>query len=290
MLSIEAEKEIAFLRGWRNECLRVFYDRLICDPDRVLVEEQFQTIVQQHFPSLSSSIIQNPLLYAIASPSLLASFSIFLQEETNQFREVKDFEEARERFEKALEAHNQKEKPMRLVLFDYAVDRLTRILRTLRLPRVSFSFLNFVHDFNQGHALLVGIGGLGKKSLARLAAFVCQCSVFEITLTRGYGEQDFKEDLKKLHILLGIENQKVKLPITSSKTSFPDFLPFRRRSCRRRKFSRNDEQFVDNWNRPVLVRRLGEGNFDPTYSRRARERQRSAYQGTLLGSLFGSLS
>ena len=57
----------------------------------------------------------------------------------------------------------------------------------------------------------MGIGGLGKKSLARLAAFACDCEVFEITLTRGYGEFEFKEDLKKLYSLLGVDNKKVTL-------------------------------------------------------------------------------
>ena len=84
---------------------------------------------------------------------------------------------------------------MNLVLFDDALEHLTRIHRVIRM--------------DQGHALLVGVGGSGRQSLARLAAFAAGCEVFEITLSRGYGEEEFREDLKQLYNKLGIENKKV---------------------------------------------------------------------------------
>lgn len=122
-----------------------------------------------------------------------------------------DFGTVKEWFEEVLEAYNQNLKSMNIVLFNYALDHLLRICRTLRLPRVSdsHSFVRFIMCF-QGHCLLVGVGGSGKKSLTRLAAFTCGYEVFEITLTRGYGEVEFKEDLKKLYQLLGVDNKKVK--------------------------------------------------------------------------------
>lgn len=46
--------------------------------------------------------------------------------------------------------------------------------------------------------MLIGVGGCGKHSIARLAAFAAGCEVFEITLSRGYNENAFKEDLKLL--------------------------------------------------------------------------------------------
>lgn len=46
--------------------------------------------------------------------------------------------------------------------------------------------------------MLIGVGGCGKHSVARLAAFAAGCEVFEITLSRGYNETSFKEDLKLL--------------------------------------------------------------------------------------------
>ncbi len=94
-----------------------------------------------------------------------------------------------------LEEYNESHKPMNLVLFDDALEHLTRIHRVIRM--------------DQGHALLVGVGGSGRQSLARLAAYAAGCEVFEITLSRGYGEEEFREDLKQLYNKLGIENKKV---------------------------------------------------------------------------------
>ena len=82
---------------------------------------------------------------------------------------------------------------MNLVLFDDALEHLTRIHRVIRM--------------SQGHALLVGVGGSGKQSLTRLAAFAAGAEVFEITLSRGYDESNFRDDLKILYQKLGIENK-----------------------------------------------------------------------------------
>lgn len=50
----------------------------------------------------------------------------------------------------------------------------------------------------RGHLLIIGVGGSGKHSIVRLAAFAAGCDVFEIILSRGYNEIAFKDDLKVL--------------------------------------------------------------------------------------------
>jgi len=62
-----------------------------------------------------------------------------------------------------LEEYNDKHTPMNLVLFDAALDHLTRLHRVLRM--------------SHGHAMLVGVGGSGKQCVCRLAAFTAQCEV-----------------------------------------------------------------------------------------------------------------
>lgn len=47
-----------------------------------------------------------------------------------------------------------------------------------------------------GNALLVGVGGSGKQSLCRLAAFLSTLEVFQITLRKGYGISDLKVDAR----------------------------------------------------------------------------------------------
>ena len=113
---------------------------------------------------------------------------------------------------------------MNLVLFDNALEHLTRIHRSQHHTQThtiahnecctscvvpSYILHCRVIRMDQGHALLVGVGGSGRQSLARLAAFAAGYEVFEITLSRGYGEEEFREDLKQLYNKLGLENKKV---------------------------------------------------------------------------------
>ena len=49
----------------------------------------------------------------------------------------------------------------------------------------------------------------GKQSLCKLAAYTAGCEVFSISLSRGYNEQSFREDLKLLYNKLGMENKEM---------------------------------------------------------------------------------
>lgn len=80
-------------------------------------------------------------------------------------------------------------KIMKLVFFKDAVAHTARISRVLRQPR--------------GNAMLVGVGGSGKQSLTRFACFLSEYQCFQIELTKGYGNFEFREDLKKIYKVAG---------------------------------------------------------------------------------------
>ena len=104
--------------------------------------------------------------------------------------------------QEALTAYNELNPAMELVLFEDAISHICRINRILELPR--------------GHALLVGVGGSGKQSLARLAASVGGFDVSTLHTRPGYGLAELKCDLSAVCLKAGLKKLPTVLLITDA--------------------------------------------------------------------------
>ena len=196
------ERSEQIVRLWRNESLRVFHDRLVNESDKDYVSKLINRIVIDNFEPSEVYVTKNPILFG--------DFRLAAQEESARFYEdLLDFTAIRSIFLEILEEYNERFNKMNLVLFEDALDHLTRIHRVIRLTR--------------GHAFLIGVGGSGKQSLARLASFTAGYSVYEITLSRGYGEAEFRENLKSLYGMLG-SGKKVSFMFTDAHVVQEGFL------------------------------------------------------------------
>jgi len=74
---------------------------------------------------------------------------------------------------------------MNLVLFDQAIEHVCKICRIVTLP--------------SGHALLVGVGGSGKQSLAKLATFICEYDLDQMVVTQSFGITELRNFLTEMY-------------------------------------------------------------------------------------------
>lgn len=72
-------------------------------------------------------------------------------------------------------------KKMDLVLFSDAIEHAVKIHRVITTE--------------YGHALLVGVGGSGRKSLTELATFFAQFTIVHLEIPKGYNFAAWREDL-----------------------------------------------------------------------------------------------
>eukprot|EP00501_MAST-03F_sp_TOSAG23-6_P001833 GSMAST32.ASY1.ANO1.1911.1 assembled CDS len=171
--------ESGLLRLWCHEESRVFRDRLVDENDRGWFNKKIDT--EWEISAFSKLI-----------------FGDFETAGTGQDdeRRVVPYVELGNLFTEYLEEYNITfPTTMSLVFFEDAILHLARISRILRQPR--------------GNALLVGVGGSGRKSLTRLATFVAQYKCISIEITRGYGFTEWREDIKTLLMTAGADNKQV---------------------------------------------------------------------------------
>src|SRR5262249_50047678 len=77
-----------------------------------------------------------------------------------------------------------------------------------------------------GHALLVGVGGSGRQSLARLAAFVSRATCMGVVISSSYGLNELKLDLQSMYNKAGWKDEKVGFLLTDGQITNEKFLVF----------------------------------------------------------------
>lgn len=55
--------------------------------------------------------------------------------------------------------------------------------------------------------MLVGVGGSGRRSMARLAAHMNEMKNFSIEIAKGYREKEFHEDIRGLLRRSAVDNE-----------------------------------------------------------------------------------
>eukprot|EP00736_Rhodelphis_marinus_P009962 Rmarinus@m.13206 len=176
------------IRLWCHECMRVFHDRLINFQDREWFTTFIKGQVEEHF--------KKPFSEVSTTDRLVFADFIDPDAENKIYDEVSDLDALKSVIDDYLMDYNllNSNRRMDLVVFPSAIEHTARICRILRQPF--------------GNGLLVGVGGSGRQSLTRLAAHVNEMECVQIEISKSYGRPEWKEDLQRLLMKAGGENQK----------------------------------------------------------------------------------
>ncbi|EPY81024.1 hypothetical protein CB1_000762017 [Camelus ferus] len=212
------ESKHTMTRLFVHEVLRVFYDRLVNDADRFWLFNLTKMVVRDHFKESFDSIfshlrkenapvteedLRNLMFGDYMNPDLEGDDRVYIEiPNIHHFSDIVD---------QCLDEYNQTHKTrMNLVIFRYVLEHLSRICRILKQ--------------SGGNALLVGLGGSGRQSLTRLATSMAKMQMFQPEISKGYGMNEWREDLKVLLRNVGMRGQKTVFLITDTQIKEEAFL------------------------------------------------------------------
>ncbi|XP_031567025.1 dynein heavy chain 2, axonemal-like, partial [Actinia tenebrosa] len=189
-------------RLWVHENFRVFADRLVDTQDR----ESFVSLLSDKLGSMFD------LTYHNLCPNKLPPIFGDFMKDGSVYEDLTDFKALKKFMEDQLEDYSMEPGviPMDLVLFRDAIEHVTRIIRVIGQPR--------------GNMLLIGIGGSGRQSLTRLASYIIEYKVFQIEVTKHYRIIEFRDDIKRLYYMAGVENKPTVFLFTDTQVLEETFL------------------------------------------------------------------
>ena len=171
---------------YMHEATRVYSDRMIIESDC----DAFKEILDKNAAQFFGEYDKEEVFF---EPNVFGTFVEEADDPSQKlYLPLEGYDHLSKILTKQLQMYNEQFAVMNLVLFNQAMEHVSRISRIIDNPR--------------GNAMLVGVGGSGKQSLTRLAAFIGGCEVFQVKLTSSYGVADFKEDLRALYMKTGVKS------------------------------------------------------------------------------------
>ncbi|KAI8821286.1 dynein heavy chain and region D6 of dynein motor-domain-containing protein [Fimicolochytrium jonesii] len=196
----------SFQKLYVHEIYRVFHDRLVDKEDRDYFHKLVDDKLGTHFSTSLKQLCGPDKRIPIFVDFLREGSAELVYEEVPQVATLKKFMDDKLKDYNSEPGYVQAD----LVLFRDAMEHICRITRILRQPA--------------GNVLLIGVGGSGRQSLTRLAAYIVETDVFQIKISKHYRHTDFREDLKTVFRKAGVDGKAVAFLITDQQIVSDTFL------------------------------------------------------------------
>ena len=202
--------------AWRHECERVFVDKLTTYEDKNWTDELITSIIKKTFSSDITKQVKERVYFVdfLRPPIYDEDTGETIDANPSFYESTISLDAVKIVADEKMRLFNETSKTYKLdlVLFQDALLHMMRIARLLAMDR--------------GSALLVGVGGSGKQSLTRLAAYISGAFTFQITISKQYNQVALFEDLKALYKVAGLKGQKVCFIFTDAEIKDEGFLEF----------------------------------------------------------------
>ncbi len=207
--------EVYLVKLWRHECERVFTDKLTNQPDKDWENNCILDVIGEVFGQDMVNKVSGMCYFVnFLGEPIIDADGVVENARPKLYEEVKDPQDVRNKSFEFQRLHNEENKvgKLELVLFEYALEHLMRINRVICMDR--------------GSVMLVGVGGSGKQSLTRLAAFIAGHFNFQITITKHYSVSNLFDDLKVLYKTAGLQGRPVCFIFTDAEVKEEGFLEY----------------------------------------------------------------
>ncbi len=183
----QLNSEVYLLHLWKHEAARVFSDKLRDLEDREEYNHIINTVLTENLDKdLAEQLTEERIFADYMKPE-------DLNEETGRpvypksYEIIKNLDDIRRRTTEYMDALNQEKKLKHadLVLFDDCLKYLIKLIRIIQTP--------------QGSAMLVGVGGSGKQSITRLAAYCSQHKIVQIGSDRADKIEELKSEFRSIY-------------------------------------------------------------------------------------------
>lgn len=173
------------VRAWVHECLRVIGDRFVCTEDHDWLKVELLGRCLTNFGVQRHDIFFRERL-------IFSCIGSGGEQVMRHYCEVRDLDEFQILLDEQVRYYNEEAPgaPLQLATFLDACDHIARTSRVLRQPG--------------GNSLLIGVGGSGRQSVARLASFIMGCDCYKIEGVTGYSFNEWRKDVKTCLLKAGL--------------------------------------------------------------------------------------